>query len=78
MISSMQFLKGILIAVPDLVGRAKTLQASKDNVDFKETIESLARVLNIAEKAEECYWRLIQHFLKMNMRHKLYESVFTA
>ena len=28
------------------------MQASKDNVDFKETIESLSRVLNIAEKAE--------------------------
>ena len=29
------------------------MQESKDHANFKETIESLARVLNIAEKAEE-------------------------
>jgi len=36
-----------------MVERAKVLNASKDEATFKQTIEALSRVLNIAKKAEE-------------------------
>lgn len=39
-------------AVYSLVNRAKVLDAKKDEPHFKESIEALSRVLNIAEKAE--------------------------
>ncbi|MBW8348144.1 glycine--tRNA ligase subunit beta [Bacillus sp. IITD106] len=45
-------LGGDFNSVKDVVSRAKTLQARKDQASFKETIESLSRVLNIAQKAE--------------------------
>ncbi|MBM7716293.1 glycine--tRNA ligase subunit beta [Siminovitchia sp. FSL H7-0308] len=45
-------LGGEMNGAPDIVDRAKTLNEQKDKPDFKETIESLARVLNIARKAE--------------------------
>ncbi len=35
-----------------LVDRARTLNEQKDSETFKETIESLSRVLNIAKQAE--------------------------
>lgn len=44
---------GDLHGIPDLLDRARSLNEHKDDPDFKETIESLARVMNIAQKAEE-------------------------
>lgn len=44
-------LGGAMDGVPDIMERAQTLEERKDDPDFKETIESLARVLNIAQKA---------------------------
>lgn len=44
---------GELNGIPDIIGRAGTLDEHKDEGDFKETIESLARVMNIARKAED-------------------------
>lgn len=46
-------LDGELINIPDTLERAKILQAQKDETNFKEIIEALARVVNIANKAEE-------------------------
>ncbi len=45
-------LGGELGSVPDIISRASTLNEHKDEKGFKETIESLARVMNIAQKAE--------------------------
>lgn len=45
-------LGGELGSVPDIISRAGTLNEHKDEEGFKETIESLARVMNIAQKAE--------------------------
>lgn len=44
---------GSLHGVPEIIDRAGTLNERKDDADFKETVESLARVMNIAKKAEE-------------------------
>ncbi|RST73849.1 glycine--tRNA ligase subunit beta [Siminovitchia acidinfaciens] len=44
---------GKLHGVPEMIDRAGTLNEHKDEGDFKETVESLARVMNIAQKAEE-------------------------
>ncbi|MBD8003599.1 glycine--tRNA ligase subunit beta [Bacillus norwichensis] len=45
-------LGGELGSVPDIISRASTINEHKDEEGFKETIESLARVMNIAQKAE--------------------------
>ncbi|MBS4194715.1 glycine--tRNA ligase subunit beta [Lederbergia citri] len=45
-------LGGDFNSVKDVVSRAETLQTRKDQASFKGTIESLSRVLNIAQKAE--------------------------
>lgn len=45
-------LGGAIEGAPDIMDRAETLNERKDEPDFKKTIESLARVLNIARKAE--------------------------
>lgn len=45
-------LEGEIDYLPDLVDRARTLHEQKDSETFKETIESLSRVLNIAKQAE--------------------------
>jgi glycyl-tRNA synthetase beta chain len=45
-------LGGAMEGVPDILDRAQTLHERKAEPEFKETIESLARVLNIAQKAE--------------------------
>ncbi|MEK3890695.1 glycine--tRNA ligase subunit beta [Bacillus sp. FSL K6-3431] len=46
-------LEGEFNSVPDIVGRAKALDMMKEDEKFKETIESLSRVLNIASKCRE-------------------------
>ncbi|KML37906.1 MULTISPECIES: glycine--tRNA ligase subunit beta [Bacillaceae] len=40
-------------SVPSLVNRAQVLESSKDADGFKESIEALSRVINIASKAED-------------------------
>ena len=45
-------LTGELTSVPEMIGRAEALQSRKNDADFKEVIESLSRVLNIANKWE--------------------------
>lgn len=45
-------LKGPFDGLLKMVQRAKVLNASKDEETFKQTIEALSRVLNIAKKAE--------------------------
>lgn len=44
---------GELNSISDIIDRAGTLNKHKNDADFKETIESLARVMNIAQKAED-------------------------
>ncbi|MBP2241660.1 glycyl-tRNA synthetase beta chain [Cytobacillus eiseniae] len=40
-------------ALPSLVKKAEVLEAAKEQLDFKENIEALSRVLNISAKAEK-------------------------
>ncbi|GAA0341195.1 glycine--tRNA ligase subunit beta [Bacillus carboniphilus] len=45
-------LAGSIEEVPTIVERANILNEKREDTNFKETIESLARVINIAKKAE--------------------------
>ncbi|WP_062110305.1 glycine--tRNA ligase subunit beta [Bacillus niameyensis] len=40
-------------SAPDIINRAEILNDNKEKAEFKEVIESLSRVLNIAEKSEQ-------------------------
>ena len=57
-----------------LLEKAKVLNSKKDEVVFKEEVEALSRVINIAKKAEETI--AIQASLFENdAEHRLYEKV---
>lgn len=45
-------LAGDIKSVPEMIGRSEALQTRKNDANFKEVIESLSRVLNIAKKWE--------------------------
>ncbi|KAB2338552.1 glycine--tRNA ligase subunit beta [Cytobacillus depressus] len=60
-------------AIPSLVRRSEVLVSKKDDSGFKESIEALSRVLNIASKAEkggEINRDLFENEYEKNLYHK--------
>ncbi|MCJ7841852.1 glycine--tRNA ligase subunit beta [Lederbergia sp. NSJ-179] len=62
-----------LSSIPEIVQRAEVLDDNKNDVNFKNVIESLARVINIASKAEQTD-RVNRDLFENEFEQQLYEQ----